>query len=155
MKDGSKKLPARVGYGSPPLHARFKPGQSGNPGGRRKGSKNLKTLFCQILNEEVSLREGAELRKVTKGEAILRGLVVGAIKGEQETFSLCSSSRSKQGSSRTSPKLSLKSSVLFSSGGRLATPTMPRASRKANRDGQLLPRPDMSRITWFRGRVRS
>lgn len=81
-KDGPKKLPARVGYGRPPLHTRFKPGQSGNPGGRQKGSKNLKTLFCQILNEEVSLREGAELRKVTKGEAILRGLVVGALKGD-------------------------------------------------------------------------
>jgi hypothetical protein len=32
------------------VHSRFKPGQSGNPKGRAKGSKNLKTLFHKILN---------------------------------------------------------------------------------------------------------
>jgi hypothetical protein len=26
-----------VGYGRPPIHSRFKPGRSGNPGGRRRG----------------------------------------------------------------------------------------------------------------------
>jgi len=29
-----------VGYGKPPAHSRFKPGQSGNPRGRPKGVKN-------------------------------------------------------------------------------------------------------------------
>src|SRR4051795_5467686 len=71
-----------VGYKQPPIHSRFKPGQSGNPSGRAKGSKNLKTIFQKILKEEVSLREGADVRKVSKGEAILRGLVVGALKGD-------------------------------------------------------------------------
>src|SRR5262245_37056540 len=32
-----------VGYGKPPKHGQFKPGQSGNPGGRRKGLRNFKT----------------------------------------------------------------------------------------------------------------
>lgn len=71
-----------VGYKRPPAHSRFKPGQSGNPSGRPKGTQNLRTLFHKILKEEVSLREGAEVRKVSKAEAILRGLVVGAMKGD-------------------------------------------------------------------------
>ena len=32
-----------VGYGQPPTHSQFRPGQSGNPAGRRKGVRNLKT----------------------------------------------------------------------------------------------------------------
>jgi len=78
----SGRSPGIIGYKRPPVHSRFKPGQSGNPSGRQKGSKNLTTLFTQILNEKVSVREGAEVRKVTKAEAILRGLVVGALKGD-------------------------------------------------------------------------
>jgi hypothetical protein len=71
-----------VGYKRPPVHTRFKPGQSGNPSGRPKGSQNLQALFHKILNEQISLREGARVRKVSKAEAVMRGLVIGAMKGE-------------------------------------------------------------------------
>ena len=75
-----------VGYKNPPVHSRFKPGQSGNPSGRARGSQNLKTLFHKILKEEVSLREGSDVRKVTKAEAVMRGLVVGALKGDTRSL---------------------------------------------------------------------
>src|SRR5262245_6155539 len=78
--------PYAVGYRRPPVHTRFKPGQSGNPSGRPKGSQNFKTLFDKILNEKVSLREGAQVRKVSKAEAVLRGLVIGAMKGEPRSL---------------------------------------------------------------------
>jgi hypothetical protein len=39
-----------VGYAKPPVKTRFAPGQSGNPRGRPKGSKNRKGL--PSLNEE-------------------------------------------------------------------------------------------------------
>jgi len=68
-----------VGYCRPPLHSRFKPGQSGNPSGRVKGSKNLKTLFHQILNEHIPLIDGTDSKKVTKAEALMRRLVIGAL----------------------------------------------------------------------------
>ena len=79
-------LPQTVGYKRPPVHSRFKPGQSGNPSGRARGSQNFKTLFHKILKEQVQLREGSDVRKVTKAEAIMRSLVVGALKGDSRSL---------------------------------------------------------------------
>jgi hypothetical protein len=75
-------------YGCPPVHSRFKPGQSGNPSGRAKGSQNLKTIFNRVLDEEISLREGSEVRKVSKAEALVRGMIVGALKGDQRNLAM-------------------------------------------------------------------
>src|SRR4026209_2990105 len=83
--DGLNDAEYVVGYRRPPLHTRFQPGKSGNPSGRPKGSPNLKTLFEQILKEQISLREGEVTKKITKAEAILRGLVVGAMKGDSRS----------------------------------------------------------------------
>jgi hypothetical protein len=80
--------PAKVGYGCPPEHSQFKPGQSGNPSGRAKGSQNFKTLFNKILNEEISLREGSDVRKLSKAEAIVRGVVIGALKGDSRNTAI-------------------------------------------------------------------
>lgn len=77
---------ASVGYKRPPVHSRFKPGQSGNPSGRAKGSQNLKTLFNKILKEQVSLREGVGVRQVSKAEALMRGLVIAALKGDTRSI---------------------------------------------------------------------
>jgi hypothetical protein len=40
-----------VGHAKPPKHTRFQPGQSGNPRGRPKGTKNLKTDLIEELGE--------------------------------------------------------------------------------------------------------
>jgi hypothetical protein len=47
---------AAVGYCKPPLHTRFKKGQSGNPRGHAKGAKNLASV---LLHSERS-PDGAE-----------------------------------------------------------------------------------------------
>ena len=64
-----------VGYGKPPRHTRFKKGQSGNPRGRPKGSKNLTTLLGEALNEPVIVAENGGRRKITMREAIIKQLV--------------------------------------------------------------------------------
>jgi len=64
-----------VGYGKPPRHTRFTKGQSGNPRGRPRGAKNLKTLLSEALNECVIVTENGGRRKVTKREAIITQLV--------------------------------------------------------------------------------
>jgi hypothetical protein len=71
-----------VGFCRPPLHSRFKPGVSGNPSGRAKGSKNLKSLFHKILNEQIALQDGSKSRQVSKAEAIMRRIIIGALKGD-------------------------------------------------------------------------
>jgi|307.fasta_scaffold696174_1 hypothetical protein len=70
-----KQSDYEVGYGKPPSHTRFKKGQSGNPRGRPCGSKNLKTLLSEALNEPVIITENGRRRKITKREAIVREVV--------------------------------------------------------------------------------
>ena len=71
-----------VGYCRPPLPTRFKPGKSGNPKGRPRGRKNLRTVLDNILKEPVKVTTGDRTRVVTKGEAFLLTLVNGALKSE-------------------------------------------------------------------------
>ncbi len=63
----------KVGPGRPPLHTRFKKGQSGNPGGRSK--KQLSALLADALNEPVFVTIDGERRKLTKREAVVLQLV--------------------------------------------------------------------------------
>ena len=70
-----KRRDYEVGYGKPPRHTRFQKGQSGNSRGRPGGSKNLKTLLSEALNEPVIITENGRRRKITKREAIVREVV--------------------------------------------------------------------------------
>ncbi|HVL73946.1 MAG TPA: DUF5681 domain-containing protein [Beijerinckiaceae bacterium] len=58
-----------VGYRKPPVSGQFRPGRSGNPKGRRKGSKGFKAIVLGILREKVSVGENGKRRKVTRLEA--------------------------------------------------------------------------------------
>jgi hypothetical protein len=72
----------RIGYGRPPKATRFKPGQSGNPKGRPKHARNLKTEFLEELNEIIRVREGDREMKISKQRAFVKALVAAAIKGD-------------------------------------------------------------------------
>jgi hypothetical protein len=60
-------------YRKPPLHTRFKKGQSGNSRGRPK--KNLPALLVAALNEPVYVTTNGRRRKITKREAVITQLV--------------------------------------------------------------------------------
>jgi hypothetical protein len=81
-KPTRKRNDYEVGKGRPPQHTRFKPGQSGNPRGRPKGIKNLKTLLANALNQRVSINEGGHRRTVSVREAILMRFVSMGLKGD-------------------------------------------------------------------------
>ena len=71
-----------VGYGKPPQHTRFQPGLSGNPRGRPKGTKNLKTDLIEELGEKILVREGERARQVSKQRAVVKMLVTRTLKGD-------------------------------------------------------------------------
>ena len=71
-----------VGYRKPPKTTRFKAGTSGNPKGRPKGSTNLATDLAAELNEQITVREGGQARRVTKQRALIKSLTAQALKGD-------------------------------------------------------------------------
>lgn len=70
-----------VGYKNPPKGHRFKPGQSGNPRGRPKGTRNLKADLLEELAEQMTIREGNRERRLSKQRALVKTLVARALNG--------------------------------------------------------------------------
>jgi hypothetical protein len=70
-----------VGRGKPPRSSQFKPGQSGNPGGRKKGSRNFKTIVLEVLDSEIELTEGGRTRRVPMIEALMLRQVQEGLRG--------------------------------------------------------------------------
>lgn len=71
-----------IGYGKAPKHSRFRPGQSGNPAGRRKGLRNLKTDVKSTLAIPIKLKEGSRTRTRSTQEAALMVLRDKALRGD-------------------------------------------------------------------------
>ena len=70
-----------VGRGKTPKHTRWKKGQSGNPKGRPKGSKNTRTIVNEVLNRTVTIKENGRTRRVKFLEAFVHQLAVKALNG--------------------------------------------------------------------------
>lgn len=84
-----------VGYGNPPKETRFKKGQSGNPCGRPRGSKNKAASDRQL--EKIILSEAYRLIKVNEesghvymslAQAVMRSISVNAAKGDYRSQKL-------------------------------------------------------------------
>ena len=90
-----------VGYKKPPKKNRFKPGNSGNPKGRPKGSKNLSTILRQRLNKKVQVAENGRRKMITVEEVIVAKMVNDAAAGDpiarRETLRLIAEEGSKKG----------------------------------------------------------
>lgn len=71
-----------IGYGKPPRHTRFRKGQSGNPRGRPKGSRNFATELDEILNAPVPVTENGRKTQVSTRMAVLLRLREKALKGD-------------------------------------------------------------------------
>jgi hypothetical protein len=81
----SQKGGYAVGYGKPPLHTRFRKGQSGNPSGRAKRApppvRRARALALQEAYRTVTVADGAGDIAMPAIQAILRRQIALAMKG--------------------------------------------------------------------------
>jgi len=77
----------KVGYKHPPLHTRFKPGQSGNPDGRPKGRLSLGTEVMGIISKKVKVRDGDKDRQMSLPAANLLAHGIKGAKGDVRSAS--------------------------------------------------------------------
>jgi hypothetical protein len=77
-----------VGRGRPPRHTQFKMGQSGNPAGRPKGARNLRSEMLDELRSQVTAKEGGRQVKVSKGRLVIKSLIAKAAGGDMKAVAL-------------------------------------------------------------------
>jgi hypothetical protein len=77
-----RKPDYEVGYKRPPKSTQFKPGQRGNPNGRPRGSRNLKTIVLDSLKQKIPVRRGDKSSKVEAIRAVADTFVIKAAQGD-------------------------------------------------------------------------
>ena len=95
-----------VGYGKPPLHTRFRKGQSSNPKGRSKGTKNFATIFMTAMSQSVTINENGKRKKISKIAAAVTHLQTTrpAVIRSRSSSSLPGGRPSSQGARHKRPK---------------------------------------------------
>lgn len=78
----------KVGKGNPPKPTQFKPGESGNPKGRPKGSKNIHHVLSKVLKEKITIIEAGKKQVVDKLEGAIRVLVNKSFEGRPQSLKL-------------------------------------------------------------------
>jgi hypothetical protein len=84
QKSGGKEAKEQVGYGKPPKATQWQKGQSGNPNGKKKGTKNFATHLQKVATETVAVNEGGKLKKITLVEALAKAPYVHGMKGDKK-----------------------------------------------------------------------
>jgi hypothetical protein len=82
--DDLKPYDEAVGYKRPPKGRRFKPGKSGNPRGRPKGSRSFKTDLAAEMRERITLRDkDGRPHRITKQRALIKMIFASALQNEK------------------------------------------------------------------------
>ena len=80
--DTTPDAPYEVGNKKPPRHAQFKPGFSGNPKGRPKGSVNLRTRVRQGLRKSIVVAKNGRPTRMPVLDVIANRLLESSMKGD-------------------------------------------------------------------------
>lgn len=76
----------KVGYKNPPRKNRFQPGVSGNPRGKRKGTKSLFKLIDEELDVKLKVNERGKMRTKTKRQVAAARVVNKAVEGDYKSL---------------------------------------------------------------------
>lgn len=85
---GSSVEAYAVGYGKPPVDTRWKKGQSGNPGGRKKKAPSFAQDLVDELGLRITINEGGRPSRVTKSRALAKSLLANSLRGKVGTTRL-------------------------------------------------------------------
>ncbi len=80
------------GYGKPPKKHQFKPGESGNPGGKKKAKPPAKSFLEEFLEEvekPVSFIQGGKTVKTTRRLALILKMINGGLTSDHRCLKLC------------------------------------------------------------------
>ena len=86
-RKGSKSSDYLVGYGRPPKASQFRPGKSGNPKGRPKGSRSVWAFLKAAIEQKVAVTENGKTRRISALEVMLRRLVNDAMRSDPRVLS--------------------------------------------------------------------
>ncbi len=107
-----KNFSYAVGFAKTPVHSRFKPGKSGNPKGRPRGSKNKNTILREVLSQKITVQQNGKALKMNKLTVIITTLVNKAIAGDLRAIStLCPLIKNMEETHETTAKISAEISV--------------------------------------------
>lgn len=73
--------PSEVGYGQPPKRHQWTKGQSGNRAGRKKGSKNKRTIIIELMEQKLG-RKIEDISKLSRYEGLLLKGIQKALGGD-------------------------------------------------------------------------
>lgn len=90
-------LPHDVGFAKPPKSAQFRPGRSGNPKGRPKGSPNLGKVLVAELEQRIEVNDHGRRQKLSKGQIMVRQVVNKAVSGDVKAFNVATDLLRKTG----------------------------------------------------------
>jgi Family of unknown function (DUF5681) len=79
-------LEPKTGRGSPPKRTQFPKGTSGNPRGRPKGSKNLRTLVLEAADQAITVEIDGRQRRISTLQATTLQLATKAAKGDVKSM---------------------------------------------------------------------
>jgi hypothetical protein len=77
-----------IGKGRPPIHTQWRPGQSGNPNGRPKGPRNVKSDLKKIASRAIAVRDGETEQRLSLAAANLLAHGVKGAKGDPRSSTL-------------------------------------------------------------------
>lgn len=77
-----------VGYGKPPKASQFKKGQSGNPAGRKKGSRSHSEILAKAMNKKVTVMVNGRNRTMSMIEVAFTQQMKKAAEGDRHAVKL-------------------------------------------------------------------
>lgn len=75
-----------IGRGKPPKHTQFRKGDGRKRPGRKKGSKNLRTIIMEAVNDPVTVTVEGKTRKISKLQATAMQLATKAATGNDRAI---------------------------------------------------------------------